>query len=372
MRHTIVIYLASMVPALLLCAGASEAPRTETRNQAPPPGFRGTHFLAFTNLASFTATNELSGERVWTSPVIETEITWDELVLSWNVETLPDVRLVFEVRALDEVRASVFYNLGRWSPPGSPKPRESVRGQNDEFARVDTDTLQLHRPASRFQLRVRAEGEFDASQMKLLGISLRNGKTRPPTLPALKRAWGKVLEVPEISQMAYPNGGVLCSPATVSMLLSYWANQRDNCGWRQDVPEIASGVYDRNWKGTGNWSFNVAFAGSLPGMRGYVSRLTDISELEELVAAGVPIGLSVCYTKLRGKAGEPSGHLVVCTGFTREGNVIINDPGTSEGVRKTFPRSALASAWTHSGNTVYLIYPSDFKLPPSRFEHWLP
>jgi hypothetical protein len=68
-------------------------------------------------------------------------------------------------------------------------------------------------------------------------------------------------------------------------------------------------------------------------MRAYTTRLCDVAELEDWIARGIPVGLSVCYNRLRGKSREPSGHLVVCVGFTESGDVIVNDPGTREKVR---------------------------------------
>lgn len=371
MRHLLIASLASLLPAMLL-GGVTDAPTAEIRCGDTEPEFRGTQFLAFTNLNSFRQQTNTPGETVWTSPIIQPGIRWDELILSWNIDATEEHALTFEARAERDGRFTRFYTLGRWSASGATHPRESVAGQRDERGSVETDTLKLEDTASSLQLRVRANAGFDACRLKLLGISVKNTAGNFPGLPPKREAWGKCLDVPEISQMAYPNGGVLCSPATVSMLLGFWAAQRTNSGWKHDVSEIASGVYDSTWKGTGNWSFNMAFAGSLPGLRAYVTRLTDLSELEQFIAAGIPVGLSVCYNRLRGKPPEPSGHLVVCVGFTPDGEVIINDPGTSKGVRKVFPRKNVTEAWAHSGNTVYLVYPADASLPKDRFNHWRP
>jgi hypothetical protein len=105
-------------------------------------------------------------------------------------------------------------------------------------------------------------------------------------------------------------------------------------------------------------------------MRAYTTRLSDVSEVEAFIARGIPLGLSLCYNRLRGKSREPSGHLVVCVGFTKDGDVIINDPGTSQKVRKIFPRANLVDAWAYSKNTVYLVYPVNTPLPKDRFGHW--
>jgi len=92
--------------------------------------------------------------------------------------------------------------------------------------------------------------------------------------------------------------------------------------------------------------------------------------LEDWISSSLPIALSLCYDRLRGKGPGPNGHLVVCVGFTGEGDVIVNDPGTSENVRKVFPRKNLINAWAYSRNAVYLIYPQDAEIPKDRFGHW--
>ena len=170
--------------------------------------------------------------------------------------------------------------------------------------------------------------------------------------------------------MAYQNGGVLCSPTTISMLLAHWSKELKRPDLDHDVPEVVAGVFDPKWDGTGNWVFNTAYGGSFKGMRAYTARLSDVAELEDWVAQGIPVGLSLCYNRLRGKGREPSGHLVVCVGFTENGDAVINDPGTSKNVRKIFPRANLIDAWAYSKNAAYFIYPEKAKLPEDRFGHW--
>jgi hypothetical protein len=154
------------------------------------------------------------------------------------------------------------------------------------------------------------------------------------------------------------------------MIMTYWSQRLARPELDHDVPEILPKLYDSEWHGAGNWPFNTAYAGSFKGMRGYVTRLTDVSELEDWVANGIPVGLSVCYNRLRGRTGPYSGHLVVCVGFTQEGDVVINDPGTRQNVRKTFLRKNLVKAWALSGNATYLIYPEAVDVPADRFGHW--
>ena len=162
----------------------------------------------------------------------------------------------------------------------------------------------------------------------------------------------------------------LCSPTTISMILGYWADTLKRPGLDRPVPEVADATYDTQWQGTGNWPFNMAYAGSYSNIRAYVSRLSDVAELEAWIARSLPVGLSLDYDRLRAKGPGPNGHLVVLVGFTETGDPIINDPGTSEHVRKIFPRKKLIDAWACSRNTVYLIYPEKVTLPVDLYGHW--
>jgi hypothetical protein len=314
------------------------------------------------------------GEEVWVSPEVKIPGGWHELVVSWNAETPQGSGLKIEARAVRGEQPTKYYTLGLWSAVASLRPRASVPGQADADAEVRTDTLVLKQSAQRAQVRVTltASPEGRRPVLKFVGVSCLNTQAKPAPLPPNPRVWGRVIAVPERSQAAYPGGAQeWCSPTCVSMVLAHWSRVLRKPELDRDVPAVVEGVFDPNWPGTGNWPFNTAYAGSLPGLRAYVTRLTDVSELEDWVARGVPVVVSVCYDLLRGRPRErDSGHLVVCVGFTKSGEVIVNDPGTREHVRKTFPREDLIRAWANSKNTVYLIYPEDWRPPRDRFGHW--
>ena len=334
--------------------------------------FRGRQYIGLTGFSSFAKSKpETPGGLVLTSPEIVTGGKYDELIVSWNAETPYGTYLRVEARTIELGRTTPWFVMGLWSSNTERYPRESVLGQTNEFGKVATDTLILARPYQVFQIRLTLGGEFMTKpELKYLGLSFADSKAEPSPLAPNKSAWGKVLPVAEKSQMTYPNGKELCSPTTVSMVLSYWSQKLDRRDLNRDVPEIAENVFDRNWTGTGNWVFNTAYAGSFKGMRAYVTRLSDVSELEDWIAQGVPVGLSLCYDKLRGRKSGPSGHLVTLVGFTEKGEPIINDPGTSENVQKVFSRKNLINAWAYSHNAVYLIYPEDTDVPKDRFAHW--
>ena len=341
---------------------------------APGLDARGVQFLSFTRFGQFERSpGNRSRETVLTSPAILSRVGWHELIASWDAEMPEGTYLKVEARALYPEGATPYYIMGLWSSNTNHFPRESVPGQHDDWGSVATDTLLLRRGASRLQMRLTLGSDSRLQpKLKMLGLCLTDTNAHPQMLPPNRAAWGLMLPVPERSQMGYPEGSVLCSPTTVSMIMSYWSQRLKRPELDRDVPQIVGAVYDAKWKGTGNWPFNTAYAGSYRGMRAYVTRMTDVSELEDWVERGVPVGLSLCYDRLRGKTPKPggNGHLVVCVGFTEAGDPVINDPGTSQHVRKTFSRSNVISAWAYSRNTVYLVYPENHEVPPDRFGHW--
>jgi len=334
---------------------------------------RGARFVGFDSFRKF---KKLPGagpnDKVWLSPEISLGIPWNELVVSWNADAPAGTYLEIEARGVATNRTTKFYNLGVWSTDPTLHPRASGLKQKDADGDVNTDTLVLREKTDRVQLRVTlgSAGKMKP-RLKFLGVSVIDSTVNSEPLSPNRAAWGKLIEVPERSQMAYPDGGGWCSPTTISMLLAHWSERLKRPELDNDVPVVAAGVHDPNWEGTGNWVFNTAYAGSFKKMRAYTTRLTDVSELEDWIARGIPVGLSICYNRLRGFGVVPSGHLVVCVGFTKDGDVIINDPGTRRNVQKVFPRARLVDAWNHSRNTVYLVYPEDAKPPKDRFGHWV-
>jgi hypothetical protein len=343
--------------------------------RAPLPD-RRSHFIGFTDLSAFTqAAGSEPDTRVFTSKEIAAPIDWNELVISWNAP--PDTALKVEARALGHDGSSRFYHLGLWSLDPARHPRTSVTGQKDSDGEVKTDTLVLNRLARGAQVRLTLTplNRQARPSLKFLGLSFLNSTLPSPSRSPNKKAWGKTIPVPEKGQLDYANGRDWCSPTSVSMVLAHWAAARHRRDWNVDVPEAARHIHDPAWRGTGNWCFNTAFAGSLPGIRAYVTRFSDLAEVETWTAAGFPVVLSVSFDLLNGKTqDEGTGHLVVCAGFTDTGDVVVNDPWAPKKdglrVRRTYPRAQVVQAWQRSDNTVYLIYPAEAKIPPNRWGHW--
>ncbi|HXI72957.1 MAG TPA: C39 family peptidase [Verrucomicrobiae bacterium] len=281
-----------------------------------------------------------------------------------------------EPRAIASDHTTKFYTLGNWSLDNKVFPRTSVRGQKDAEGNVDTDTLILTHAAEAAQIRVTLGGTNGARpNLKFLGLSFSNTKVSPATRPPNRLAWGKIIPTPEHSQHGYPDAKGWCSPTSLSMALSRWAEILNRPELNLTVPEVAAKVYDHDFAGTGNWPFNTAFAGSFSGMRSYVTRFDDLTEAEDWIAAGIPVILSARWDWLQpGRPPDSVGHLIVCIGFTENGDVVINDPAArlelGQSVRRIYKRADVAHSWTKSHNAVYLVYPEGAKIPANKYGHW--
>lgn len=334
------------------------------------------HFTALTDFLNFSRTQNSGGETVLLSPEIKAPFHWNQLVLSWNASAAPGTVLKVEARAMQPRHTTKFFAWGQWSPDDKTFSRHSITNQKDADGDVRADTLALNRTANAVQIRLTLGGTNGSlPALKFLGLSFCNTRITPEPLPPNRAAWGKEIPVVERSQQSYPGGNGWCSPTSLSMVLARWGSISNRADWNLDAPEVAAGAADHGFKFlTGNWSFNTAFAGSLGGMRAFVTRFSDISELEDWIAAGIPVIISARYDLLQdGRADDFNGHLTVCRGFTENGDLVINDPWTDlkvEGVRHIYKRENVRRAWATSHNTVYLVYPEGTNLPADRFGHW--
>ena len=306
---------------------------------------------------------------------ISPKLNFHEMIASWNIEPANTAAFKLEVRVHGTDFVSKWFTMANWSLDSKLAPRESVKGQHDDDAYVDTDTLVLKKNAVSLDAKVTLQtlGEGPRANLKLLTFSFRSAEAPLPSPNHPSPAWGKSIAVPERAQGNYPNGGVLCSPTSMSMMLWHYSNVLNRPELNQDVPVVESHVWDPVYKGAGNWPFNTAYAGSFQGIRSYVARFESISNLESWIEEGLPVICSVSFDMLRGLPLSPteSGHLVVLVGFTKDGDPVINDPAFKHQVHKTYKRSDFEKAWAYSKRTVYLVYPENAKVPKDAEHLWM-
>ena len=326
----------------------------------------------------------------WTSPVVSLGMSASQLIASWDARTPTGTFVELAIQGFTSAgTGSRWYIMGRWTLDDTSRDlrRASATGQSDAFGFVDTDTLKTGTSRftrARLQVRLRRPGGSTITPtVSLAGLM---ASALPSTLPATSRTLGTgtVVPVPTYSQMLhsghlpqYDGGGeAWCSATSTAMLLDYWkvGPSRTETAWvtiagetRPQVDHAARYCYDYAYRGTGNWPFNTAYAASR-GLRAYVTRLRSLTEAERFTAAGIPLAVSVSFAKgaLPGANYGTNGHLMVLCGFTKAGDVVVNDPAasTDSGVRRTYPRAQFEKAWLQkSGGLVYLMHPVGRTLP---------
>ena len=329
----------------------------------------------------------------WLSPEMRPGFAFNDLIPSWNASTPAGTWLEVEVRAgTDGVHMSRWYTLGRWAETDQDIHPTSVPGQDDEVASVAFDILSARETSTltSYQLRIsllRKAGSDATPSVRLAGMMSSHVPSGAPehTSP-VGVARGKVLDVPAYSQQVhrgeYPqwdNGGESwCSPTSTSMLLGYWGAGPSEADYAWVDPDLqdrwidfaARHTFDHNYGGAGNWSFNTAYAARY-GMTAFVTRLRSLAEAEEFIAAGIPLVVTVSFTKdqLDGAGYDTEGHLLTIIGFDDAGNVVSNDPASHEipsndAVRTTYDRAQFERVWLGSaGGVTYVIHPPGVVLP---------
>jgi hypothetical protein len=334
----------------------------------------------------------------WVSPWRRPGYAFTELVPSWDATTPKDSWVQVQVRGRSESgRVSKWYTMANWSARDQAFHRTSLGRQADDLAEVAVDTL-----------RARYSMGFTGWRMRVTLLRRAGTATRPrldtvgamtSLLPATSRvrtsrpgvARGVRLDLPAYSQMThqgdypeYDGGGeAWCSPTSVSMVLGFldrlppprqyaWvpADHHDRF-----VDHAARMQYDYAYAGAGNWSFSTAYAASRADTA-FVTRLRSLREAERFVRVGIPLVASVRFD--RGElTGAPlrstNGHLLVISGFTENGDVVVHDPAAPDNrsVVRTYDRGQFENAWVpKSGGLVYVIRNHDQPLPRTRTENW--
>ncbi|GAC1414446.1 MAG: peptidase C39 family protein [Candidatus Velthaea sp.] len=257
-------------------------------------------------------------------------------VVSWNTRAVAG-RIDLTVYRADGA-------VSTWLPyvEFAPGTRRSLCGR-DDIARVATDIVQSDVPI--VAIEVRSDAALDA-------ITISTPVQNPTRLWMPATA---TLDVPALSQYLQdrPAERGWCSPTTLAMLLAYW-------GSSPALVDVVHGVYDEAYGGTGNWSFNMAYASSF-GYRASVVHLDSLAHASHFVAAGIPLALSYSWSadELPGAPLEHSdGHLAVLRGFTGHGHPCMNDPAQPD-IVTTYDRAALERVWRAHGGVAYAIVPSE-------------
>jgi hypothetical protein len=379
------------VTAAALALTTSPAPQAEARSGAArhvalTQWDTATHFSQGTGKGWTVQDDELRiGKPVvgggwesatWVSPWRTHSFGATEVIPSWDAKTPGASRLQVWVRGRTAGGTLTSWDqLATWAHGDKHHERRSGDSQTDDGGRVSYDTwltssttgvtswqlrLRLERPrGSTAKPAVDSAGAVASRLPNVSGVATSTPRTAPNT------ALGKTLAVPRFSQMehrghypTYDGGGAAwCSPTSVSMVLAYLGRlpTASQVSWLPSthadraVDHAARMTYDAKLGGTGNWSFNTAYAATRAD-DAWVTRLKNLRGAEKWISRGVPVVASISFGS-SGLSGAPlsstPGHLVVIVGFTKSGDVVVNDPAapSASTVRRTYDRGQFEDAW---------------------------
>ena len=287
------------------------------------------------------------------SPDLESPFPFDNLVGSFSADVPAGGELEMSARVRTAAGWSEWYVLGTQSPDGfaSAPPVE------DAVASLDVDELKLKAKATAARYRFKFRAGRRPVRLRSIALALSD-ESAPDAPPAFSTGpWARELAVTPRSQHdeqeKYKHD--VCSPTSLAMVLEFW-------GRRKNTEEVALAVRDRASQLFGNWSANAAFAAKF-GLDARVARLESLEDLQREIAAGRPVVVSIAFgaDELPGAPmRRTNGHLLVVSGFTAEGDVIVDDPAAKgrDRVRRVYPRAAFHKAWrVRKRGLAYLIGP---------------
>lgn len=404
-RSTSVIGTLALIVAAIVLSSAPAA--AASKGEAPSAIFSrfdlalGTHSGTVAGSGGLTLSGTLTSDTytdpfrtaniayesgVWTSKPLTTRFAFDELVASWNAATPDGTWIKTEMRATGSGRTTKWYVLGIWASGDLTIHRTSLSGQGDLDGFVAIDTFIRSKkalPVNSYELQVTLYRVAGSSATPT--VSFISAMTSAASNFAIPSAFTGVvadLSVPMLSQEVhsghypeYDSGGeAWCSPTSTAMVLGYWRSGpskaqlsafpgRDHVDGQVDY--AARYTYDWNYRGTGNWPDNAAYAATF-GLNGFVTRLRSLAEAERFIAAGIPLVASINGTLPGFLFKKTSGHLLVIRGFTASGDVITNDPAVyaDTDTRKVYGRADFENVWLGgSAGIVYVIHPDRVPLP---------
>lgn len=307
---------------------------------------------------------------------------------SWNVTPAPGTFVQVLVRVRSASSVGSWDLVGTWAHTDESIHRASADRQSDDLANVNVDTVMANsgRTFDSYEIAMRILRSPDSRATPVVrsvtAVAAAKALRSQPTSTTTMAGRSRVLNVPPSSQMThaghYPQWGgggeAWCSPTSVSMVLRYlklgpparwysWVS-----GTSPWVDHAARYSYDNAYRGTGNWPFSTAYAG-IYGADSFLGRLYDLREAEAYIRQGIPLVASIAFNRgalSNAPISASAGHLLIIVGFTRSGDVVVNDPaGASDSaVRRTYQRAEFERAWLGgSGGIVYVIHSPAQQLP---------
>lgn len=309
-------------------------------------------------------------------PALHYGAGFNRVVPSWNADCPPGTFVAIELAASPDSGKTwtKWLQVARWGDTAAIKAASNEAVDKvDDVAKINEDTFEIKQgKADRLRMRVTLRSDRPATTpvVTLVGLAVADKTQAAVPDDSRSAAWGKEVQTDFRSQgweqpdMSYR----ICGPTSTTMMLTAHGIKLPTADVARTCWDDANGIY-------GNWPFIAAGASDLmrrnadaipakagkrKAFRSWVSWAPDWKQVEQEVAAGNPVVVSIRF-----KPGElknapiasTAGHLILVKGFTKDGDPIAHDPAAknaSKG-RIIYNRQELHRA--RHGGPVILFHP---------------
>ncbi len=270
----------------------------------------------------------------WISPLVQSEMLFDELVYYWNarLDWGEGFRLYLQV-GFDSGEFSPWLYAGFW---GKVKPyegkRENIRFENGVLKQ---DWLFLDTDAESFRFKIVDEGVRALKNLPSLGIITTDNSPPPELVSASQSNNGKedattiVLDIP-LNKQEDIHGNRMpqrCQSAALASALEYF-------GAKVPLENIVCYTTDPEYRSFGIWprTINAAYE---HGFDAYLDRFRDWDYVVKTLKENKVILCSIVMPADDSYIAPPyksiGGHIVALNGVTADGRVIVTDSAAMVG-----------------------------------------
>ncbi|KRF35114.1 hypothetical protein [Nocardioides sp. Soil805] len=286
----------------------------------------------------------------WTSRWQRSAVT--ELTPSWQAYSGPAwVEVSVRTRSAGG-RTGSWDTVAVWSVTGSGD-RRTLRGQGDDVGRVEGGSWSVRegaRPQAAWQVRVEMSDrtrDSAISNLYRLDVATASGPYVPAPTSAPGRAAGRPVaeDVPSYSVADTRAGQRWATPAAFVMAMEGQGTQVSR--GRGPIGYAAGRGYDNGTRASDTFSFATAFLSTDGLTSSWVTRLADVTALEEHLVRGRLVVVPL----------QAGARPVLVVGIEADGDVIVHDPSapTRAAVPQVIPRADFEADWLSSGGLAGIV-----------------
>lgn len=276
--------------------------------------------------------------------VLETQIEFNELIVSWN-GFRPSVGFWTISVSVFQKNWSEYLPIASW---GALHQKTFSHHPINSFARTYQDvTIIKDGYCSGYRIRIKAEQGATLDGLKSITACFsRPGELQKKPLYDLCSVSLELVQPCSQQLLPHPRAKDLCSPTSTTAAINYLFKTN-----KIDPVSFAKSAWDQAFDIYGNWILNTAAAfEALEGQyHTCVARLPDFGAIHEQLLKGLPVVVSIKGPIAGAPLPYANGHLILITGYDRPSrSVLCMDPAypSDEETITSYPLDEFLTGWT--------------------------